>query len=118
MSVKPDPRAILAALCLIVSACASQQSPAPAADLGPGSPAIGRAYAQEVCAACHAIPPDGADSAHLYAPPFREIANAPGMTETAFRAWMSSSHPTMPDIILEPDRIDDLWAYIASLKDE
>ena len=31
--------------------------------------------------------------------------------------WLQTSHPTMPDIVLSPDDMHDVIAYIASLKD-
>jgi len=34
----------------------------------------------------------------------------------ALNVWLHTSHPTMPNFIIDPDRIDDLIAYIATLK--
>jgi mono/diheme cytochrome c family protein len=82
-----------------------------------GSPARGRAYAQLACADCHAVAPDDTQSPNPAAPPFQSVANWPGMTPTALSAWLHTPHPTMPDLIIEPNRIDDLSAYLYTLKE-
>jgi mono/diheme cytochrome c family protein len=81
-----------------------------------GDPGAGAAYAQQVCAKCHAIDRTGS-SPELTAPPFKDVANTPGMTETALTVWLRTSHPTMPNIIVEPADMDNVIAYILSLKD-
>ena len=78
--------------------------------------AAGEAYAEKVCAQCHAIHPSGV-SPELTAPPFKDVANTPGMTDTALRVWLSTSHPTMPNIVIEPEDMDNVIAYILSLKE-
>jgi mono/diheme cytochrome c family protein len=80
-------------------------------------PAAGEAYAEKVCAQCHAIHPSGL-SPELTAPPFKDVANTPGMTDTALRVWLSTSHPTMPNIVVEPQDMDNVIAYILSLKEQ
>lgn len=100
---------------LAVAGCASP-SPQTAHGHGPGSAAAGFAFAEETCATCHAIGADERDSPHMNAPSFEAIADTPGMTSIAFTAWMRSSHPTMPDLMLEQSQVDDIWAYIETLK--
>jgi hypothetical protein len=39
------------------------------------------------------------------------------MTATALFVWMRTSHPTMPNIILEPEDLRNVVAYVLSLKD-
>ena len=80
-------------------------------------PAAGEAYTEKVCAKCHAIHPSGL-SPELTAPPFKDVANTPGMTDTALRVWLSTSHPTMPNIVIEPQDMDNVIAYILTLKDK
>ena len=46
----------------------------------------------------------------------KEIANTSGMTATALTVWLQTSHPTMPNIILEPNDVSNVVAYILSLK--
>ena len=48
--------------------------------------------------------------------PFEDVANTPGVTEMALYAWLTTSHPTMPDIVLDKDELRDVVAYILSLK--
>jgi mono/diheme cytochrome c family protein len=76
----------------------------------------GLAYAEETCAGCHAVTPGEAFSPNPLAPTFESVANTPGMTLIAFNAWMQTAHPTMPNLIVGPDRIEDLWAYMSTLK--
>ena len=89
---------------------------ASSAEAQTGDPGAGAAYAQQVCAKCHAIDRTGS-SPELTAPPFKDVANTPGMTETALTVWLRTSHPTMSNIIVEPADMDNVIAYILSLKD-
>ena len=50
-------------------------------------------------------------------PAFRDIANTRGMTATAIRVFLTSSHPKMPNLILTSDEITSVSAYILSLRD-
>jgi hypothetical protein len=38
------------------------------------------------------------------------------MTPRALVVWLTTSHPNMPDIILAPDDMDNVVAYIMSLR--
>ena len=51
-------------------------------------------------------------------PAFRDIANTPGMTATAIRVFLTTSHPKMPNLILTPAEIANVTAYILSLRDQ
>jgi mono/diheme cytochrome c family protein len=81
----------------------------------------GLKFAQKACAECHAVLKRQALSPSPNAPTFREIANTPGMTGTALVVWFRSVHPTvpkrMPNLILSDDDMDDVIAYILSLRD-
>ena len=77
----------------------------------------GLAYARNVCAECHNVLRSDAPSSNPLAPPFKKIANTPGMSITALTVWSRTSHPTMPNLIIEPNDMDDLIAYILNLKD-
>ena len=81
-----------------------------------GNAAAGAAYAKQVCAKCHAINGTGT-SPEPTAPPFRDVANMPGMTGTALTVWLTTSHPTMPNIIIERHDMEDVIAFILSLKE-
>ena len=111
-------RQFTALLCSIwLAACAAQ--PAVRTDelsSAPGNAAAGLRYAQQVCAECHAVAAGVTWSNLPEAPSFESIANTPGMTRLALNAWLHSPHPSMPHLIVEADRIDDLAAYLTSLK--
>ena len=77
-----------------------------------GDVAAGAAYAKQVCADCHAVLPNEQISPLAQAPTFQKVANLPGMTEMALSVWLQSSHPTMPNIILKPDDLRNVVAYI------
>jgi mono/diheme cytochrome c family protein len=117
--------AVLGALWLTAAGCALDPAArkdavnalAPAGQSTAGNPARGRDYAEAVCAACHAVAPGQIVSPDPAAPAFQSVANWPGMTALALQAWLRTSHPTMPDLIVAPDRIDDLSAYLSTLKE-
>ena len=101
--------AFVIAVALLAPAGAAAQD----ADVGAGA-----AYAEQVCAACHAVLPHENLSPLPQAPTFQSVADTPGMTELALTVWLQSSHPTMPNIILTPDELRNVVAYIRSLKRE
>ena len=74
-------------------------------------------YARKVCAACHNVQRSDAASPNSKAPPFKQIANPPGMSVTALTVWSRSMHPTMPNLIIQPNDMDDLIEYILGLRD-
>jgi mono/diheme cytochrome c family protein len=80
-----------------------------------GSIAEGQDLARAACARCHAVERDDAFSPAFPAPPFRDVAETPGMTATALSVALRTPHRDMPDFILKPDEIDNLTAYILSL---
>jgi mono/diheme cytochrome c family protein len=81
-----------------------------------GDPGAGAAYAQQVCAKCHAIDRTGI-SPEPTAPPFKDVANTPGMTATALAISLTTAHRTMPNIVLDRQELDNIIAYITSLKE-
>ncbi|HEU0217065.1 MAG TPA: cytochrome c [Stellaceae bacterium] len=85
---------------------------------GPGDLDAGHALAREVCSPCHAIdaPPHAPRLVEI-APDFQTIADTPGMTATALRAFLLSSHPKMPNFILSRAQSDDVITYILSLRE-
>jgi mono/diheme cytochrome c family protein len=79
-----------------------------------GDPQAGFEYAKQVCSVCHGISAE--KSPMPKATRFREVADRPGVTGTALRVWMETSHPTMPNIIVEKQDMLNVIAYILSLK--
>lgn len=76
----------------------------------------GLRIARGQCTECHLVDKVPGRSPNAAAPTFETIANVPGMTSTALIAALRTSHKTMPNIIIKADEIDDLVAYILSLK--
>ncbi|MFO1151414.1 MAG: cytochrome c [Alsobacter sp.] len=76
-----------------------------------GDPRRGEALVRADCLSCHADP-----ARRPRAPDFREVASMPSTTALSLGVFLRTSHPTMPDIILEPADLDDVIGYILSLK--
>jgi mono/diheme cytochrome c family protein len=85
--------------------------PAPAAS----DPSSGRQIAQRWCASCHLVTPQQT-SASADVPSFQSIAQREDLTESLLTAFLSSSHPRMPDMSLSRREISDLVAYVRSLR--
>ena len=73
-------------------------------------------YAKQYCAKCHAIAHEDASPEHT-APRFKDVASTSGMTATALAVWLTTSHPTMPNIVIDPHDMDNVVAFILSLKE-
>lgn len=116
----------LLALAVLLSACemtptdrglaASATAAAAASD----SPELrGQSFAQNRCADCHAV-------ARLHtspvpnAPSFEAVANAPGVTRESLSQWLRTSHDYPREMYFEipEERIDDLVAYMLTLRSE
>ena len=82
-----------------------------------GDAGQGLAYAEKTCSDCHNVLRTGAASPNKDAPPFKQIANTPGMSITALTVWSRTSHPTMPNFVIPANDMDNLIAYIMSLRD-
>jgi mono/diheme cytochrome c family protein len=76
----------------------------------------GQRLAQQWCAECHQIAGRSVTRLDQMAPAFDAVTNQPSTTELSLRAFFRSPHPNMPDIRLTREQIDDLVAYILSLK--
>jgi mono/diheme cytochrome c family protein len=76
----------------------------------------GQAFAQRVCAKCHAVQRSEIRSPNPAAPTFPVIADVPGMTAMALTVVLQSAHDAMPDLVLEPQERRDVIAYILSLR--
>jgi tetratricopeptide (TPR) repeat protein len=74
-------------------------------------------YARIVCAACHNVSESNAPSPNSMAPSFKHVANLPGTSLAALTVWSRKPHSSMPNLIVEPKDMDDVIAYILSLKD-
>jgi mono/diheme cytochrome c family protein len=81
-----------------------------------GDPKAGQEFAQTHCASCHSIEPDGNKSPVNEATPFQAVADTGGITRTALIVFFRSPHVTMPNLIVRGDDVDNVIAYILSLK--
>lgn len=86
-----------------------------AAETRGGDVSAGFAYANQVCAECHAIRRGERTSPNERAPAFQMIAEAHGMSEMALRVWFQTAHPSMPNLVIRDKTADDLVVYIISL---
>ena len=79
-------------------------------------PSVGRHLAETTCNACHQIGSAASpQSVKPVAPSFLDISRMPSTNELAIKVFLRSSHPTMPNIILSPEEIDSVAAYIVGL---
>lgn len=122
--------AALALICIVPAACARETIPAsrqivPDA-VGPAASAPdavaqaaerGQRLAVNVCASCHAPGPAGA-SPMAAAPPFRVIAGRYPLDqlEARFAEGLVTAHPAMPAFAFRASEIDDLIAWLDTLK--
>jgi mono/diheme cytochrome c family protein len=81
-----------------------------------GSAMQGHMLAETVCAECHAVEKGALRSRNIQAPKFEDIANTPGMTPMAVKVWLRSAHREMPNLVLKTDEVDDVIAYLATLR--
>ena len=114
------PRSLLAIACLsaALAGCASEQ--ASEADAEAASAARGKALAQERCATCHAIGPEGLSPAPP-APVWREMAESNDLDQLGRRMAEgrlihSSGTVSMPEFTFTPSDIGDLIAYMKTLR--
>jgi mono/diheme cytochrome c family protein len=90
-------------------------APPSAAQIASGDIVLGQQLAQQWCSSCHAVDakPTQANDA---APSFLAIAKMPSTTSLSLQAWLQTPHPVMPNLQLTQPQIDDVLAYILSLK--
>jgi len=100
----------------IVLALASATSFA-AAHADAASAARGKTLVQRECVSCHAVEP-GQQSPNPKAPTFAAVANEPSATPYSLHVFLQTTHATMPNFVIQSDDIDDIVAYIVSLKNQ
>lgn len=79
--------------------------------------ARGAAIADGVCASCHAVGLSGV-SPYAAAPPFRNVVARRSLDglETAMAQGLVTTHPAMPPFTFRAGEIDDLIAYLETLR--
>ncbi len=103
-------KAIVASACLllvlIVPALAQEAGEPPSADRG-------KTLAGKWCGACHLVQ---LKLTTIDPPTFTAIANDPKKTPDYIRTFLVSPHKNMPPIQLTPVQIEDVIAYLGTLK--
>ncbi len=92
----------------------------PAVSLASDTGAIdrGKAIARNACSSCHAVALD--DTSRLpEAPPFRVLVQSRSLddVESAMSQGLMTGHPAMPLFTFRASEIDDLIAYLDSLRE-
>ena len=75
----------------------------------------GAQLARQWCASCHVIGSTSTGPVPQGPPSFQAVARS-GMTANQLRAFLSHPHGAMPDLSLTREEVDDLIAYINSLR--
>ncbi len=101
---------------LITITCMCLFSLPAAAQKLPGNPAAGRAVAQRGCAQCHVIGESERQAVVNGVPTFAGLARDKSMTQARLQGFMQAPHPPMPDLALTRREINDVTAYILSLR--
>ncbi|MBR0673939.1 c-type cytochrome [Neoroseomonas soli] len=87
-----------------------------AAQTEPGDPRAGLRLSATWCANCHQVAPGGPGPSTDAAPTFRSIAQMASTTSMSLRAYLQTPHPSMPDYRLTREELDDVVAYLLTLK--
>lgn len=78
-------------------------------------PDAGRAFATQACARCHVVA-SGVGSGTDGAPAFMSVANAKDQSEAKLTAFLTRPHGRMPDFVLTRREIENVVAYIMTLR--
>ena len=88
----------------------------PAGAQNVGDISAGRELAKTWCDNCHVVDPAQQQGTSTGAPPFTAIARMKSTTILSLAAFLQTPHNRMPDLHLSRNEIDDVSAYILSLK--
>lgn len=106
------------ALVAAILVAASTAAAMPSLAQGSGDPSAGRQLAQTWCATCHVVDKTKTTGSATGAPTFIAVARMKTSTDLGLHAFLQTSHPPMPDFQMSRMQIDDVVAYILTLKDE
>ncbi len=81
-----------------------------------GDPVAGRGLAEKWCNSCHVVDPKARDAVSTGAPAFTAVARMSSATPLSLRVFLQTPHERMPDLHLTGDEIDNMIAYILSLR--
>lgn len=83
----------------------------------PGTDVLrGHLFAHHVCGQCHAVDQGRYVSPNTAAPPFESIMSQEENTDMVLLVWLHTPHQSMPDIRVESQDLQDLIAYMSSLR--
>ncbi|MDP3906798.1 hypothetical protein [Novosphingobium sp.] len=108
---------LLAASTLLLSAACAVNAAGPAQPKLSKSAQRGLAFAEQRCAACHAVTVN-TPSPNPESPAFEDIANTPGLTRETLRTFLRDSHnfPDAMNFKVPPRRNRDLADYMVTLQ--
>jgi mono/diheme cytochrome c family protein len=81
-----------------------------------GDADAGHRLAETWCSSCHVVSAGQSQGTSSGAPTFRAIAGQTSITPMALAAFLQTPHHRMPDLHLSGAEIDDVSAYILSLR--
>jgi len=76
----------------------------------------GHQLATQWCANCHVVDSAQKQGSSTGAPPFEAVAHMKSTTEMSLHVFLQTPHGRMPDLHLTRNEIDDVTAYILSLR--
>jgi mono/diheme cytochrome c family protein len=79
-----------------------------------GNAKMGRVLAEYWCFSCHAQ--TRSTTATDAVPTLESVARRPGRTPDTLKAWLTNPHGKMPNLALTRSEIDDLVAYLVTLR--
>lgn len=83
----------------------------------PGDAATGKTLALQFCRNCHLVAPEQQGPVPDAIPSFMAIAERPDITASRLKAvLMAPPHPLMPDPPLTQQQMEDVVAYLLSLR--
>jgi mono/diheme cytochrome c family protein len=99
---------------LIIALLACTCVPAVAQEIG--DKAAGRHLAENWCSSCHVVDASSREGVSNGVPTFPAIARMKSTTQMALRAFLQTPHSRMPDLHMSREEIDNITAYILSLR--
>jgi mono/diheme cytochrome c family protein len=102
--------ALVIAACLLPAGYANSAEP-----LHEGDAARGLRLADNWCSSCHLVSPEQKTTSRA-APPFSEIAQSPTFNSDHLAYLLYDPHPKMAKLGLSRRAIDDIAAYVLSLR--
>ena len=82
----------------------------------PGDSVAGRTLAEKWCSSCHLVDAGQQTATSSGAPTFPAIARMKSVTRLSLGVFLQTPHDRMPNLHLTRDEMDDVSAYILSLR--